>query len=328
MLTLYIAEKKDIGTAIAAYLWPNGPKETNKTYIQGDDQTIVAWASGHLLRNAEPEEYDPAYKSWHNYHIYPAAYRYLPSKEANAKPLLDTLKRLLPKADVVVNAGDPDREGQMLIDELLEYFKYKGTVKRILINAKDDVSMKRAFDSIEENEKYKPLYEAALARNQADWLVGMNLTRAYTESSRAYGHEGVFRIGRVVVPTLALVVRREAEIQHFKSINYYELLGKFTKDNISFTAKMVPNDTLPLDPDGRILDENVLQAVALKLQTAAATVQTAEVKKGKTAPPLPHSLDTLQVLANKKHGYSPKEVLDTVEALYMKKYVSYPRSDC
>lgn len=328
MRTLYIAEKKDIGMAIAAYLWPNGAKETTRTYIQGDDNTIVAWASGHLLRNAEPEEYDPSLKSWHHYHIYPAEYRYLPVKTETAKPLLDTLKRLLANTDMVIHAGDPDREGQMLIDELLAYFHYTGPAKRILINAKDEVSMKRAFDSMTDNTAYKPLYEAALARNQADWLVGMNLTRAYTESSRAYGHEGVFRIGRVVVPTLALVVRREEEIASFKSVSYYELTGRFTKNHIPFTAKMIPDDTLPLDPDGHLLDEQVLQAVLLKIQPANATVQTATVTKGKTTPPLPHSLDTLQILANKTFGYSPKQVLDTVESLYMKKFVSYPRSDC
>lgn len=324
--TLYIAEKKDIAMAIAGYLFPNGVQETKKTYLVGDAQTLIAWAQGHLLRNATPEEIDPSLKSWRNYHIYPKDWEYVPN--ANSEVLLHSIAHLLPKAATVVHAGDPDREGQYLIDEILTYCNYHGNVQRILINAKDDTSLKRAFDAIEDNAKYQSLYEAGLARNQADWLVGINLTRAYTETARKYGHRGVFRIGRVVVPTLALVVRREEEIQHFKSVTYYELIGNFTKDKITFKAKMVPDDTLPVDSEGRLLDEKLVDAIKLKLNGAPAVVETAETKHGKTAPPLPHSLDTLQVLANKRYGYSPKTVLDTVESLYMKKFVTYPRSDC
>ncbi|WP_288643842.1 toprim domain-containing protein, partial [uncultured Megasphaera sp.] len=175
MTTLYIAEKPDIGKAIATYLWPDGSAKREKNYIEKGD-TIVAWAAGHILRQAMPEEYDPEYKSWNHYEIFPKDWKLLPS--ADKKDLLSGLGKLLKKADVVIHAGDPDREGQLLIDEILKYYNYHGKVKRLLINAKDDVSMKRAFDSIEDNEKYQPLYEAGLARERADWLVGINLSRA------------------------------------------------------------------------------------------------------------------------------------------------------
>lgn len=325
MTTLYIAEKTDIGKAIATYLWPDGSAKREKTYIHKGD-TIVAWAAGHILRQAMPEEYDPSYKSWQYYEIFPDEWKLLPS--ADKKDLLNGLGSLLKKADTVVHAGDPDREGQLLIDEILKYYNYHGNVKRILINAKDDVSMKRAFDSIEDNKKYEPLYEAGLARERADWLVGINLTRAYTKNARKHGFDTIFRVGRVLIPTLALVVRREDEISNFHSKNFYELVATFVKDGKPFTAEFQPDDDFPTDEEGHILDENLLEAVKEKVRNAKASVIFIEKKKGSRRPPLPHSLDTLQVLANKRYDYSPKTVLDTVQSLYEKKYVSYPRSDC
>lgn len=325
MITLYIAEKPDIGKAIAAYLWPDGSAKREKTYIHKGD-TVVAWAAGHILRQAMPEEYDPSYKSWNHYGIFPKDWILLPS--ADKKDLLQGLGGLLKKAGTVIHAGDPDREGQLLIDEILKYYKYTGTVKRLLINAKDDVSMKRAFDAIEENEKYAPLYEAGLARERANWLVGINLTRAYTNNARRQGYNAIFRVGRVLIPTLALVVRREDEISNFHSKEFYELVGSFLKDNIPFKATFQPDDQFPTDEEGRVLDKNLLEALKEKLRNAKAAVRSIEKKKGSRKPPLPHSLDTLQVLANKRYDYSPKTVLDTVQKLYEAKLVSYPRSDC
>lgn len=325
MTTLYIAEKPDIGKAIATYLWPDGSAKREKNYIAKGD-TIVAWAAGHILRQAMPEEYDPEYKNWSHYEIFPKDWKLLPS--ADKKDLLTGLGKLLKKADVVIHAGDPDREGQLLIDEILKYYNYHGEVKRLLINAKDDVSMKRAFDSIEDNEKYQPLYEAGLARERADWLVGINLSRAYTKNARKHGYDATLRVGRVLIPTLALVVRREAEIKDFHSKDFYELVGTFLKDNIPFKSKLVPDDTLAVDEEGRILQPEILEAIKEKVRTAKAVISDIDSKKGSRQPPLPYSLDTLQVLANKKYDYSPKLVLDTVQSLYEKKYVSYPRSDC
>lgn len=188
--------------------------------------------------------------------------------------------------------------------------------------------MKRAFDAIEENEKYAPLYEAGLARERADWLVGINLTRAYTNNARRQGYNAIFRVGRVLIPTLALVVRREDEISNFHSKEFYELVGSFLKDNIPFKATFQPDDQFPTDEEGRVLDKNLLEALKEKLRNAKAAVRSIEKKKGSRKPSLPHSLDTLQVLANKRYDYSPKTVLDTVQKLYEAKLVSYPRSDC
>ncbi|MBP2657006.1 MAG: topoisomerase 3 [Firmicutes bacterium] len=319
----YIAEKPDIGKALAAYLWPDGNCHKEKGFIQSGD-TTVTWAFGHILGLASPEEYGEEYKAWANYPVIPKEWKLKPA----AVTQLAVIKKLLMDTDVVVHAGDPDREGQLLIDEILNYLQFNGKVQRILINAKDDESLKRAFSQITDNKKYENLYYAGLGRERADWLIGMNLTRAYTVNARKYGYENTFRIGRVKVPTLALVVKREKEIKGFKSVKYYELQGIFEKDHVSFKATLQPAENLPLDEEDRIKDKNILQAVKLKFEKAEVIVKDVQGKDIVQHPPLPYSLDTLQVEANKKYGFSPKEVLAAVQDLYERKYVSYPRSDC
>ncbi len=321
----YIAEKPDIGKALAAYLWPAGNCHKEKGFIwQGD--TTVTWAFGHILGFASPEEYGAEYKAWANYPVLPKVWKVKPAAAAVAQ--LAIIKKLLMETDVVVHAGDPDRMGQLLIDQILKYLHFKGKVQRILINAKDDTSLKRAFSQITDNERYENLYYAGLGREQADWLVGMNLTRAYTVNARKYGYDNTFRIGRVKIPTLALVVNREKEIQNFKSVKHYVLKGTFDQAGIPFTAMLQPSERLPLDEENRIKDKKVLQAIKMKLEKAQVVVEDLQEKDTLQQPPLPHSLDTLQVEANKRYGFSPKEVLATVQDLYEKKYVSYPRSDC
>ena len=321
----YIAEKPDIGKALATYLWPDGNCHKEKGFIQQGD-TTVTWAFGHILGLASPEEYGEEYKAWANYPVLPKVWKLKPAAAAVAQ--LAVIKKLLMETDVVVHAGDPDREGQLLIDEILHYLQFRGKVQRILINAKDDESLKRAFAQITDNKRYENLYYAGLGREQADWLIGMNLTRAYTVNARKYGYENTFRIGRVKVPTLALVVNREKEIKGFKSAKYYELKGSFEKDSIPFKATLKPAENLPLDEENRVKDKNILQAIKLKLEKGEVIIRDVQGKDMVQHPPLPHSLDTLQVEANKKYGFSPKEVLATVQELYEKKYVSYPRSDC
>ena len=207
-MTVYIAEKPDIATAIASYLWTDFVACRSKHCYQKDD-VIVTWAFGHILMTAMPEAYDKEYADFKKYPIFPTEWKKLPSP--TAKGQFEYIRTVLKKADVVVNGGDPDREGQLLIDEILEYVGYKGDVRRILINAKDSDSMKRAFDNIVPNERFRSLYHAGMARERADWLVGINLSRAYTISARTGGNGCVWRVGRVKTPTLALVVNREKE---------------------------------------------------------------------------------------------------------------------
>ena len=323
MKKLFIAEKPDIGKTLASYLWQNDCHK-EKGYIHSGD-TAVTWAVGHILGLAEPESYGEEFKTWSHYPVIPKTWILKPT--AATTDQLNIIKKLLADTETVVHAGDPDREGQLLIDEILRFFNFKGQVQRILINAKDDESMKRAFSNIVDNKKYENLYYAGLAREQADWLVGMNLTRAYTVNAQKYGYNNTFRIGRVKIPTLALVVNREKTIKSFKSTKHYQLKGTFEKDNLPFTAMFQPPENI-LDEENHIKDKKILQAIKLKLENAKVIVTDIQEKDMLQNPPLPHSLDTLQVEANKQYGLSPKEVLETVQELYERKFVSYPRSDC
>lgn len=324
MKTLYIAEKPSLATVVAHHLFGDKvPK--GKTCFDGGD-TIVTWAYGHILGLANPEAYDEKYKYWNNYPIYPEKWILLcdPTKHDQFK----AIGKMLKECDTVVNVGDPDREGQLLIDEILIFLKYKGNVKRLLLPGLDDTNVNRAFKQMIDNKEMHNLYLAGLCREQADWLVGMNLTRAYTVSARAYGHTDTMVTGRVKIPTLALVVRREREILNFKPHDFYELTGIFSKDDVHFKAKLVPDDSYPLDAERRIIDKDFIQSLLSQLSGAVPQVLSAEKKQEKKKPPLPHSLDTLQIQANKKYGYTPSQVLDMVQKMYERKFVTYPRSDC
>ena len=327
MKTLYIAEKKSLADVVAGHLWPN-KEYNNKGLYYEDDSNIVTWAAGHILGFAEPEAYGEEYKSWSNFPIYPKVWILLENADKGKKKLLANIKNLLPKADTVVNVGDPDREGQLLIDEILYYFGYKGHVKRLLLHGLDKTNVDRDFKHIVDNKTMYNLYLAGLCREQADWLVGMNLTRSYSVASRPYGYMQAIRIGRVMIPTLALVVKRERDILNFKPKDFFEFFGLFNKDNITFKAKLVPDDSIPTDEEDRIIDRKGLDTLAFALKGEKGTILEAQEKEESKKPPLPHSLDTLQVAANAKFKYSPSEVLDAVESMYLKKVVTYPRSDC
>lgn len=332
MKRIFIAEKPSVAKAIANHLWPenNFKKVTDgPTGYYEQDNVIVTWSFGHILGLLMPGEYCEEWGKWGSYPLFPTTFKVRPLKENKLAPKqFGVIKELLKTADCVVNAGDPDREGQLLVDEILELAGYTGKTERILINAIDTVSMAHAFDHIEDNDKYCNLYLAGKAREQADWLVGMNLSRAFTVNARKFGSESTWKIGRVKTPTLALVVQREEEIKNFKPHDFFNLIGKFQKDGITFFAKLIPNDSVQQDSEGRIIDKAVLNAIKAKITDTPFTVKNVIRKNGFTAPPLPYSLDTLQIDANKKLGISPAETLDIVQKLYEAKIVSYPRSDC
>ena len=325
MPTLYIAEKPSLAAVVASHLWPNGSVRKGKTCYDGGDN-IVTWAYGHILGLANPEGYGDEYKYWNRYPIFPQKWKLKcdPQKVDQFK----AIKGLLEKCDTVVNVGDPDREGQLLIDEMLIFLRYKGQVKRLLLPGLDKVNVTRAFKNMKDNKEMHNLYLAGLCREKADWLVGMNLTRAYTVASRIYGYQDTFVVGRVKTATLALVVRREREIKNFKPQTYYLFHGTFMKDNMSFSAKFIPEDNIPLDSERRILSTEPLEKIKNEIAGKPAKVTNVEKKKETKNPPLPHSLDTLQILANRKYGYSPTTVLEAVQKMYERKFVTYPRSDC
>ena len=173
-MRLFIAEKPSLARSIAAVL--SNPQQNHKLYIQAGDD-IVAWAAGHLLEQAMPEAYDEKYKHWNlaDLPIFPNVWKLLIKKES--KDLFDNIKSLLKKAHTVVNAGDCDREGQLLIDEILDYCGYKGEVLRILISDTNPEAVRKALDNLKPDSDFHGDRDAALARSRADWLHGMNLTR-------------------------------------------------------------------------------------------------------------------------------------------------------
>ena len=329
-MRLYIAEKPSVGRALAACL-PD-PHRKGAGWIETGGG-VVTWLFGHVLRQAEPEEYDPNLKRWRaeDLPILPAEWRLVVNESAAQQ--FAVVKGLIERADEIVHGGDPDREGQLLVDEVLDYLKSEKPVRRILINALDDKSIHDALGDLRDNRDFLPLKLSALARARADWLIGMNLSRAYTLAARRAGHDRlVLPIGRVKTPTLALVVRREREIENFKSATYYLLDAVFRheKSGESFRARWKPSEErTPLDPEGRLVDENAARTALASFgaEPQDAKVTRYERKKKEEPPPLPFSLSALQVLAGKRYGYEPQQVLDTAQKLYEEKLTSYPRSD-
>lgn len=328
-MRLYIAEKPSMGREIAAVL--PGPVRKGNGFIETGAGTVT-WLFGHVLRQAEPQEYDAKYKVWRaeDLPIIPEHWKLMVS-ESSAKQFA-VVKQLISQADEIVHAGDPDREGQLLVDEVLEYVGCNKPVQRILLNALDEKSIREAIDQLKPNAKFFNLRQSALGRARADWLIGMNLSRAYTMAAQRSGHRKlVLPIGRVKTPTLALVVRREREIENFKPVDYFNIKAVFQHTNGQFQAQWKPNEMQQgLDSEGRLVDKEIAEAKLKFFGQEPLTGMISGYSKAKKqeAQRLPFSLSTLQVLAGRRFGYEPQQVLDTAQALYERKLTTYPRSDC
>ena len=326
-MRLFIAEKPSLARSIAAVL--SKPQENNKLYIKAGDD-IVAWAAGHLLEQAMPEQYDEKYKRWNidDLPIFPEVWKMLVKKES--KDLFDNLKKLLKQADVVVNAGDCDREGQLLIDEILEFCSYKGKVLRILISDTNTEAVKKALDNLKPDSDFHGDRDAALARSRADWLHGMNLTRLYTKLAEKNGYSGgPLRIGRVKTPVTALVVRRDEMIEAFTPKPFWVVKANIHVANGSFFATWKPNDEQQgLDDEKRLVDKSVGEALVCRLKEKPATITKYDSKKVASKPPIGFSLPKLQMIASKKFDLSPVKTLEICQKLYEQGILTYPRSDC
>jgi len=325
-MQLFIAEKPSLAKAIASNI---GAGSQCDGYISiHNGKVIVSWCFGHILSLAEPEDYDEKYKKWdiNDLPIIPVEWKL--NITPSCKKQFYTLKKLVGLADEIINAGDPDREGQLLVDEVISYIGYQKPVKRILLNALDDTSVKYALDHIKDNSEFINLKNSALARSRADWLVGMNLTRTYTKKLEGFSM-GVFSFGRVQTPTMALVVRREREIKNFEPVEYFVLKVVWANKKGFLNTYWKMKDEQPgLDSEGRLIHRQYADDLKKKLNTATGSVQKIETKRKKEQPHLPFSLSALQIAAGKKYKYSPQKVLDVMQSLYEKKYTSYPRSDC
>lgn len=324
---LFIAEKPSLARSIAAVL-PK-PQEATKLYIKAGDD-VVAWAAGHLLEQAMPEQYDEKYKRWNldDLPIFPSEWQMLVKKES--KDLFDNIKKLLKKADVVVNAGDCDREGQLLIDEILEYCGYKGKVLRILISDTNPEAVRKALDSLKPNTDFQGDRDAARARSQADWLHGMNMTRLYTKLAEKNGYNGgPLRIGRVKTPVTALVVNRDLEIESFVPKPFWTIRAEITVSGGTFGATWKPKEEQSgLDEEGHLIDKAIGEGLVSHLKGHPAVITKYESKKQAVKPPLGFSMPRLQMAASKKYDLSPSRVLEICQKLYEQGIMTYPRSDC
>ncbi|MEZ9909135.1 DNA topoisomerase III [Vibrio sp. 10N.261.51.A3] len=336
MSRLIIAEKPSLGRAIAAAL-PN-PQKKDQGFIKCGNGDVVTWCIGHLLEQVEPDAYDDRYKKWNlaDLPILPEQWQLRPRKTSSKQ--LTVIRKLLKDATQIVHAGDPDREGQLLVDEVIDYCKVskakKESMDRLLISDLNLPAVKRALSQMRSNRDFIPLSISALARSRADWLYGMNMTRAYTLLGQKAGYQGVLSVGRVQTPVLGLVVRRDEEIENFIPKDYFTLHALIPYQNhgqsFDIRARWKPSEACKpwQDEEGRVLNRKLVENVANRIANQPATVTESEQKQSKQAAPLPYSLSALQIDASKRFGMSAQQVLDTCQSLYEKhKLITYPRSD-
>ena len=333
-MKLYVAEKPSLGRAIAEVL--PGPLTRREGYLVAASGDHVSWCIGHLLEQAEPHKYNAEYKSWRMQHlpIVPEQWKLTPKKQT--KQQLSVLKKLVADATVLVHAGDPDREGQLLVDQLFAYLKVSKTrraaIERVLINDMNPAAVQRALNDVRNNTEFAALSSSALARARADWLYGLNMTRAYTIQGRRVGYDGVLSVGRVQTPVLGLVVRRCEEIDNFVSKPFYEVIAHLQTDNgEAFTATWQPSEACEpyMDDSGRVLVKGLAENVVKRITGKPASVSKLDKKNKKQRPPLPYSLSALQIDASRRYGLSAQDTLSVCQSLYEKyKLITYPRSDC
>lgn len=334
MKQLIIAEKPELGRAVAEALIP-GAKEKNG--VIENDAYCITWAYGHLLELAGPEKYDEKYSDRNDISLLPIYFdnwKKIPPTDkvvfgkkvdnAYRRGRLEMIGRLLKTYKTVIHCGDPDDEGQLLIDEILDYYHYKGAVKRVLINDNLPENIRKAFQQLADNSKYRSLGDAAYARQMADLCFGVNHSRLATIRSKS-----VLVLGRVQSPTLALVVKRDMDIKNHVKQKYYELAVPIEIDGRTAEFMLKPAEKSEND-ENHILDRSVVEEAAkwIRAQKIFNPIKF-ENRIKVTAPPLPYNLTKLQGDMNKKYGYSLSRTLEITQKLRDKhKAITYNRSDC
>lgn len=331
---LFIAEKPSLARAIADVL-PK-PHQKGTGFIKAANGDIVSWCIGHLLEQATPEVYDERFKKWviDDLPIFPEKWVLMP--KGSTKSQFDILVELIKSADQIVHAGDPDREGQLLVDEVLNYCQLppdkRKAIKRCLISDLNASAVEKSLEQLRCNQDFIPLSTSALARARADWLYGINMSRLCTLVGQRGGYRGVLSIGRVQTPILGLVVRRDLDIEKFVPKPFYEVFAVLkTQHNETFKAKWQPSEACApyQDEEGRVLVKALAENVCRRIKDQTGIVEKVSNKKKEVAPPMPFNLSALQIEMAKKNGLSAQDVLDICQSLYEKhKLITYPRSDC
>ena len=310
MATLIITEKTSQARDLRAAL--------------GDRFGQILPAEGHLLRLAEPHEVEASWKTWACVLLKPEGlYPTKPVTEGNKPAKLQAIGAALKRCDQVILATDCDREGQLIGQEILEHLRYRGTVQRALFTAQDPKSLRQAFAALKPNRELRPLYEAAVARQQADQIFNLSLTRTATKVLVAHGTKGVIGIGRVKTPTLAIVCMRELEIRNFRVEDYFEIVATAKVADGSFTMRHAP------PPKQRVKDraraELIAEAAANHTGPLGVTVE-----HRRQGPPRLFDLPSLQKTCGQRWGWAADKTLAIAQELYDgegKKLITYPRAE-
>lgn len=305
-----IAEKPSVAKDIANVL---GAKSSHEGYIEGNGYQVT-WTFGHLCELKEPHEYSPNWKAWSlaSLPIIPERFGIKLKTDKGIEKQFKIIQELMQKADMIINCGDAGQEGELIQRWVMQKAGAKCPVKRLWISSLTEESIREGFKSLKEQSEYQSLYEAGLSRAIGDWTLGMNATRLYT-LKYAQNHQ-VLSIGRVQTPTLALIVKRQQEIETFVPEAYWEL--KTVYRNTTFNATK-----------GRFSSEEEGREFLEKIIGKDFFVTELSTKKGNEAPPRLFDLTSLQVECNKKYGFSADLTLQTIQSLYEKKFTTYPRVD-
>ncbi len=336
--TLLIAEKPSVAQDLARVL--PGPFKKGEGFLEGPEH-VVSYAVGHLVQLAEPEAYDPKYKSWRmsDLPIVPSKFKLIVRDERSRKQMSVVTKQLgREDIDEVVNACDAGREGELIFAYLFEKAKAKKPVKRLWLNSMTTAAMKQALASLRPAEEFALLEQAARSRSEADWIVGMNATRAATIRLRS-SFDGAVSLGRVQTPTLAIVARREEEIKAFKPEPYWLVDASFATveplpgESAGAARSYLGHYQAPAGSPGntkgpRIGTEEEAQAIVGACQGRAGTITKLEKKEQREKAPMLYDLTTLQREANNRYGFSAKRTLAAAQRLYEEhKALTYPRTN-
>lgn len=324
-MKLIIAEKPDQGSKLAAPF----PHQKKTGYIeihpchQFPQGACLTWAVGHLCELVPPEQYDPKWKKWsmQTLPILPERFqhRVVKSKWKQFNVIKDLLKRK--DLSEVIIASDAGREGEAIVRIILNLCKNSKPTKRLWISSLTANAVTKGFQSLLDEQETRNIYYEAISRSCADWIVGMNASRAYTLLLQQYGISDVFSTGRVQTPTLALIVKREEEINNFKSEPFWEVVATFQKEEMTFQGKWHKGG------ETRIKEKEMAERIVAFCQGKEAEISSIEKERKSFQPPYLFNLSSLQATANKLYKFSPQQTLDIAQKLYLKGIISYPRSD-
>jgi DNA topoisomerase-3 len=326
-MRLFIAEKPALAKIIAEAL---GGAVRQEGYIKcGND--VVTWCVGHILELVPPEVINPAYKEWRfedlPMNFRPATYR--PVERTAAQ--FAVVSSLIKQASEVVHAGDPDDEGQLLVDEVLDYCNNTAPVKRVLINDLNVSAAKKSLSNLRDNSEFRGLSEKARARSLGDWYYGMNMTRAYTLAAKEKNPKMnvLLSVGRVQTPILGLIVRRYLAFKDHKGNFFWRIGGGFSFEGSTISASLTVPDDAPADDKGRVIDGAYAENIKGACEGKSTTVIEHSIDNKKASAPLPFSLLDLQVAMSSRYGLSAQSTLDITQSLRDKhRAITYNRSDC